>query len=107
MHGGDNWFLALNEHCGLTVFENRIFGGIFGPKKEGENRRVDKTEKQELHNLFLTSSFTGFIKWTEDEIGRPRGTHGRGEKSRQFWRETIKRRNLLIDVSIDGRRHIE
>jgi len=40
--GRETWSLILREECRLTVFENRVLGRIFGPKRDkikgsGEN----------------------------------------------------------------------
>ena len=38
------WSLTLKGECRLKVFENRILGRIFGPKRD------EKGEKRRLHN---------------------------------------------------------
>jgi hypothetical protein len=35
LHGGETWFLTLTEEHRLRVFENRMLGRIFGPKRDG------------------------------------------------------------------------
>jgi hypothetical protein len=36
LYGCETWSLTLREELG--VFENRVLGRIFGPKRDGENR---------------------------------------------------------------------
>ena len=42
LYGCETWSLTLREEHRLRVFENRVLRGIFGPKKDGFNRRVEK-----------------------------------------------------------------
>jgi hypothetical protein len=45
LYGCETWSLTLSEEHRLRVFENRVLGKIFGP------RRVEVTgEKRKLHN---------------------------------------------------------
>jgi len=34
LYGYETWSLALREKCRLRVFKNRVFRGIFGPKRD-------------------------------------------------------------------------
>jgi hypothetical protein len=56
----ETWSLALREEHRVTVFENRLLGGTYGPK-------TDKSHDEELHN-----SSSKYI------IIKSRGWDGRG-----------------------------
>jgi len=43
MYGCETWSLTLREECMLRVFENRVLGGMFGPKRDEVKSRVEKT----------------------------------------------------------------
>ena len=52
VYGCKTWSLTLREECRLRVFENRVLGRIFGPKRDeviGEWRR--------LHNEKLNDQY--------------------------------------------------
>jgi hypothetical protein len=34
LYGCESWLLTLREECRLRVFENRVLGKIFGPKRD-------------------------------------------------------------------------
>jgi hypothetical protein len=36
LYGCETWSLTLREECRLRVFENRVLGRIFGPKRDKE-----------------------------------------------------------------------
>ena len=42
LYGCETWSLTLREKHRLRVFENRVLRRIFGPKRDGGNRRVEK-----------------------------------------------------------------
>jgi hypothetical protein len=44
------------------VFENRILGRIFGPKRDGVTGGWRKLHNEELHNLYSSPSIIRFIK---------------------------------------------
>jgi hypothetical protein len=49
--GCESWCLALREKCRLRIFENRIPGRIFEPKRD-ENGEWRRLHNEELHSLF-------------------------------------------------------
>jgi hypothetical protein len=65
LYGWETWSLILREEHRLRVFENRV---------EGRNeRRLEKTAYDELHNLYSSPSV---IRMREDEMGRVYSTNG-------------------------------
>ena len=50
MYGCETWSLILREERGLRVFENRVLGRIFGPKKDGVTEDWRKLHKEEIND---------------------------------------------------------
>ena len=42
LYGYETWSLTLREVRRLRVFENRVLRRIFGPKREGGNKGLEK-----------------------------------------------------------------
>ena len=42
LYGCETWSLILREEHRLRVFDNRVLRRIFGPKRDGGNRRMEK-----------------------------------------------------------------
>ena len=42
LYGCETWSLTLKEEHRLRVFENRVLRRIFGPKRDGGNRKMEK-----------------------------------------------------------------
>jgi len=52
LYGCEIWSLPLREELRLTVFENRVLGRIFGPKRdEITGEWGEKLHNEELHDL--------------------------------------------------------
>jgi hypothetical protein len=47
----ETWSLTLSEVHRLRVFENRVLGRIFGPKRDGVTGGWRKLHNEEFHNL--------------------------------------------------------
>ena len=61
LYGCETWSLTLWEERRLRVFENRVLGRIFGPKRDevtGEWRKLH----EELNNLYSSSNTVRVIK---------------------------------------------
>jgi hypothetical protein len=54
LYGCETWSLKLREEHRLRVFENRVLGGIFGPKGDEVTGEWRKLYNGELHNLYST-----------------------------------------------------
>jgi hypothetical protein len=81
LYGCETWSLTLREEYRLRVFENRVLGRIFGPKRDEVTGEWRKLHNEELHNLYSSPDITMQVK--ANEVGGECSTHGRGEKSVQ------------------------
>jgi hypothetical protein len=57
LYGCETWSLKLREEHRLRVFENRVLGRIFGPKRDWR-----KLHNEELHNLYFSLNIIRMIK---------------------------------------------
>jgi hypothetical protein len=106
----------LREEHRLRQFEKRVFGRIFGPKRE-EDGSWRKLHNDELHNLYSSPNIVTVIKsrrlrWAGHvaRMGEGRGVYrvlvGRHEgkrplgRPRRRWEDNIKLD--LREIGIDG-----
>ena len=61
LYGCEAWTLTLSEERRLTIFENRIFRRIFGPKRN-ENGEWRWLHNEELHSLYRSTNTVRVIK---------------------------------------------
>jgi hypothetical protein len=83
LYGCKPWSLTLIKKHRLRVFENRVLGKIFGPRKDeitGEWRRL-KTE-----DLYVQYSSSNIRQVKKNEMGRTRGKYGKGDMGIQGYR---------------------
>jgi hypothetical protein len=52
LYGCKTWSVALTEEHRLTVVENRVLRGIFGPKRYEITGGWRKLHDEDLHNLY-------------------------------------------------------
>ena len=52
LYGCETWSLTLREERRLRVFENRVLGRIFGPKREKRTVEWRKLRNEELNDLY-------------------------------------------------------
>jgi hypothetical protein len=62
LYGCETWSLSLKEKYRLRVFENRVLGRIFGPKREEVTGEWRKLHSGELHNFYSSPNLIGHIK---------------------------------------------
>jgi hypothetical protein len=62
LYGCETWSLTLREEHRLSVFENKVFRRIFGPKRDEVTGGWRKLHNEELHNLYSSPSINGMIK---------------------------------------------
>jgi hypothetical protein len=60
--GCDTWSLILREEYRLVVFENRLLGRIFGPKREKVVGGWRRLHDEELHKLYASPNIIRAIK---------------------------------------------
>jgi hypothetical protein len=99
--------LTLREEHRLRVFENRVLGRIFGPKRDEVTGGWRKLHNEELHGLYSSPSIVRVIKarrirWAGHVarmrevkgaykilVGRPEGRKPLG-RPRHRWEDSIK-----------------
>jgi hypothetical protein len=52
LYGCETWSLTLREEHRLRVFENKVLGRIFGPKRDEVTGEWRKLHNEELHNWY-------------------------------------------------------
>jgi hypothetical protein len=62
LYGCETWFLTLREEHRLRVFENRVLGSIFGPKRDEVTGECRKLHNKELLDLYSSPSILRIIK---------------------------------------------
>jgi hypothetical protein len=62
LYGCETWSLTLREEHRLRVSENRVLGGIFGPKGDKVTGEWRKLHNGELHNLYSSPDIIRQIK---------------------------------------------
>jgi uncharacterized membrane protein len=62
LYGRKTWSLTLREEHRLRVFENRVLGRIFGPKRDEVTGEWRKLHNKELRDLYSSLSIIGIIK---------------------------------------------
>ena len=63
LYGCETWSLILREERRLWVFENRVLGRIFGPKRDEVTEEWRKLHNEELNDLYCSPSIIRVIKW--------------------------------------------
>jgi hypothetical protein len=62
LFGCETWSLTLREERRLKVFENRVLGRIFGPKRDEVTGEWRKFNNEELHDLYSSPTIVRVIK---------------------------------------------
>jgi len=106
LYGCETWSLTLREVCRLRVFENRVLGRIFWPKRDKVTGEWRKLNNEELNDLHSSPNIVWVIKlrkmrWV-GHVARM-GVEGYTEF---FWGGgcgDLKKRDYLEDPGVDGR----
>jgi len=82
LYGCETWSLTLREEHRLMVFENRVLGKIFGPKRDEIKREWRKVHKERLNDLYSSPDSVRVkksrrMRWAEHvaRMGERRGIH--------------------------------
>jgi hypothetical protein len=105
------WSLTLREGNRLRVFENRVLGRIFGPKRDEVTGGWRKLHNEEFHNMYSSPSIIRMIKsrrmrwaWHVTRTGEKRNAYkilvGNPEGKRPLGRP---RRRWVDDIKLDLR----
>ena len=62
LYGCETWSLTLTEELRLKVFENRVFGRIFGPKRVEVTGEWRKLHNEELKDLYCSPNIVRLKK---------------------------------------------
>jgi hypothetical protein len=62
LYGCETWSLTLREEHRLSVFENRVLGRIFGPKRDKVTGGWRTLHNEELHGLYSSPGIVSVIK---------------------------------------------
>ena len=52
LYGCETWLLTFREEHRLRVFENRVLGKVFGPKRDQVTGEWRKLHNEELNDLY-------------------------------------------------------
>jgi hypothetical protein len=117
LYGCETWFVTLREEHRLRVFENRMLGRIFRPKRDEVTGGWRKLHNEELHSLYASPSIIGMtrsrmVRWAGHvarmgrrgmhnriSVGKPEGKRPVG-RPRHMWVDNIKMH--LREIGWDG-----
>jgi hypothetical protein len=105
--GCETWSLTLKEERRLRVYENKVLGRIFGPKRDEVTGEWRKLHNEKLNDLYFPPSIVRVIKsrrrkWAGyvARLGERRGVYrilvGKPERKRSLgrprrrWKDNIK-----------------
>jgi hypothetical protein len=86
LYGCETWSLTLREEHRLRMFENRVLGRIFGPKRGEVVGQCKKMHNGELHNL---SSSPDIIRQIKSRRMRWAGHVARMVKKRKVYKVLV------------------
>jgi len=107
LYGFETWSLTLREERRLRVFENRVLGRIFGPKRDEVTGEWGKLHNEELNDLYCSPNILQVLKsrrmrWAEHVarivesrvvyrvlVGKPEGKRPLG-RPRRRWEDNIE-----------------
>ena len=96
------------------MFENRVFGRIFGPKRDGVTGEWRKLHNEELNDLYRSPNivrviksrrmrWVGYVAHMEEGIGVHKVLVGKSEGKRQLGRPKRRREdNIKMDLEEVG-----
>ena len=103
MYGCETWSLTLRKERRLRVFQNRMWGRIFGPERDEVTGDCRKIHNEELNDLY---SSPNIVRMLNPRKMRWAGRVERMEERRGVYRVLVGKpegKNHLEDLGIDGR----
>jgi hypothetical protein len=95
--GCETWSLTLKEEHRLRVFENRVLGRGFGPKRDKVTRGWRKVY-DELHNLSCSPNNIRMIKSRRTRQARHQDSTGTWKICTKFLQKNLKGRHCSGDL---------
>jgi hypothetical protein len=92
----------LREERRLRVFENREFGGIFGPRRGEVTGEWRKLHNEELNDLYCSPNIVRVVKSRRMRWEGHVACMGRGEVNIGFWWGNLRERNQWTEPGVDG-----
>jgi hypothetical protein len=104
LYGHESWYLTLmEEHTRrLRVFEKRLFGRLFGTKRDKAIGGWRKLHNEELHNLYSSPNIIRMIKSRRMGWAEHVAQTGRSGMHIRYWRESQKERDYWEDQDVGG-----
>jgi hypothetical protein len=93
------WPVTIREEHRLRMFENRVLGRIFGPKRDEVTGRWRKLHNEELHNKLLTKYYQG-DQIKEDEVGGACSAHEGDENCFQNFGREARRKETTREAEV-------
>jgi hypothetical protein len=93
----------LKEERRLRVFENRVLGRIFEPKRDEVMGKWRKLHNEELNGLYSLSNIVRVIKSRRSRWAGHVARMGKGEVCTGFWWGNLRERDRWGDPGVDGR----
>ena len=103
LYGCETWSLILKEEHRLSVFENRVFRRIFGPKRDDVTEEWRKLHNEELNDGYFSPNIVRVMKTENNKMVGSRSMYGGAEVCIGFWWGNFRERDHLEDQGINGR----
>jgi hypothetical protein len=93
LYGCETWSLTLREEHRLRVFENRVLGRIFGPKRDEVTGEWRKFHIEELRDLYSSPSIIRIITSRRMRLAGHVARMGRRGTRIEYWWESQRERD--------------
>jgi len=85
------------------VFENRVLGKIFGPKRDKVRGKWRRLHKEELYDLYCSTNIIRVIKSRRMRSAEHVTRMGDGRSAHRFLVRRPEGKNHFEDLGVDGR----
>jgi hypothetical protein len=87
----------------LRAFENRVLGGIFGPKRDEVIGEWRKLHSEGLNGVYCSTNIVRVIKWRRVRWAGHVALWGRGVAYKMVGCGNLRERNHWGDQGVDGK----